>query len=284
MIMAKNPAALWYFNDWENDPELRTCSLAAQGLWKRMLCIAARSPEPGFVLMLGQNCSAANLPSALESTVGHAATTIAPLIDELLAKGAASRDRRGIVYCRRMVRAAAVSQKRSESGKKGADVTNGKDRGNEGLPRQNGGKDDGKPPGKRAASSRLQDSNASTEPSDEGSERTQAREDEHARRRKPRPQPLSADWRPDGAERRYATDRGLDPDAEAESFRDYYIGRAIEWAVWTRAWQGWCRRAVEMRRQPRGNAPIGGREGGGGVVASANRVLAALERSKPVER
>jgi hypothetical protein len=31
------------FNDWDNEPGMKFCSLAAQGLWFKMLGLAARS-------------------------------------------------------------------------------------------------------------------------------------------------------------------------------------------------------------------------------------------------
>lgn len=155
MAGSKNPASLFYWNDWDNAPDLRSCSLAAQGLWMRCLCIAARSPEPGFILVPGQPSGRQDLAAVLSAQVGKPPEMLAPLIDELIASGTASVDRKGRVYCRRMVKAAALSQKRSESGKKGADVTHGKQNGNDDLPQQTGGKSVGKAPDKPPASSRL---------------------------------------------------------------------------------------------------------------------------------
>lgn len=154
-MTAKNPSSTWYFNDWENDEKLRPCSLAAQGLWMRLLCIAARSPEPGIVQIGSQNSSHPHGLTLLASAVGRSPQEIAPLIDELLASGAASRDRKGRVYCRRMVRKAKVSLVRSEAGKKGAAVTNGRITF---IPPE-----PGKPPSKPGGPSRLQDSRSSSQ-------------------------------------------------------------------------------------------------------------------------
>jgi hypothetical protein len=134
--VAKNPSATWYFNDWENDPALKTCSLAAQGLWKRLICIAARSPEHGVVQIESQHSGLPHGLTLIASAVGRPPEEIAPLIDELLSSGTASRDRKGRLFCRKMVRAAALSAKRAVSGKLGADVTNGKRTTKEDLPRQ----------------------------------------------------------------------------------------------------------------------------------------------------
>lgn len=115
----KNPSDVFYWNDWEDDKELRSCQMAAQGMWMRMLCIARRSPEPGFVLIPGRDCARSALPGVLARLVGESPTAVKAWIDDLVASGAASVDERGYIYCRRMVRAAAVSQARAESGRAG---------------------------------------------------------------------------------------------------------------------------------------------------------------------
>jgi len=146
-VSAKNPSSIFYWNDWENDMELKACSLPAQGLWMRLLCIAARSPEPGVVQIGNLSCSLPEGLPRLAAAVGWPLQEIVPLIDELIASGAAGRDRRGRIYSRRMKRDAALAVKRSESGRKGAGVTHGKTKRIEGLPWQKSGKPPGKPPG-----------------------------------------------------------------------------------------------------------------------------------------
>lgn len=148
--MTKNPSTTWYYNDWENDPELKTCSLAAQGLWKRLLCIAARSPEHGVVQIGSQQSGLPDGLALIASVVGRPPEEIAPLIDELISSRAASRDRKGRLYCRRMVRAAGLSPKRAAAGKLGAEATHGNRKRIEPLP--------SKPVGKHPA---LHDSNSS---------------------------------------------------------------------------------------------------------------------------
>ncbi len=142
----KNPSATFYWNDWENDEALKACSLAAQGLWMRLLCIAARSPEHGVVQIGSLTCGLPDGLAQIASAVGRPPQEIAPLIDELLSSGAASLDRKQRIMSRRMVKAVALHKKRSVAGKIGADVTNGKTTGKGGLPRQKSGKPPGKPP------------------------------------------------------------------------------------------------------------------------------------------
>lgn len=147
----KNPSTTFYWNDWENDEAVRACSLAAQGLWMRLLCIAARSPEPGVVQIGSLDCSLPRGLPRIAAAVGRSLEEVAPLIDELMASGAADLDRKKRIVNRRMVRAAALHKKRSEAGTLGAEVTNRKKKRKEDLPQQNGGKPPGKEPANQSA-------------------------------------------------------------------------------------------------------------------------------------
>lgn len=129
-MTAKNPSDTWFYNDWENDEALKACSLAAQGLWMRLLCIAARSPERGVVQIGSLNLSLPDGLAQIALAVGRTREEIAPLIDELVSSGAASLDRKKRIHNRRMVRLAALSAKRSEAGKNGAAARYGKERDN----------------------------------------------------------------------------------------------------------------------------------------------------------
>ena len=44
----------FFWSDWETDPALRLCSLAAQGFWMRMLSIAAAHDPIGYVAVAGR--------------------------------------------------------------------------------------------------------------------------------------------------------------------------------------------------------------------------------------
>lgn len=135
----KNPSTRWYFNDWDGDPNLKACSLAAQGLWMLMLCIAARSPEPGVVQIGNQPLRHPDGLAPLALSIGRPLEEIVPLIDELLRFGVADRDRSGRLKNRRMVRAAELSAKMARNGAKGAAVTHGNRGRKEGLPSKEGG-------------------------------------------------------------------------------------------------------------------------------------------------
>lgn len=105
-----NPWGKFFWNDWETDPSLRLCSLAAQGLWMRLLCLAAKSTKPGYVLVNGRAPSVDDLAVL----VGRPAEELSPLLDELESNGVFSRDRHGVILSRRMVR----DEKRSQEGRK----------------------------------------------------------------------------------------------------------------------------------------------------------------------
>jgi len=141
-----NPSTRWFFNDWDNEPGMRFCSLAAQGLWFKMLGLAARSREYGVVLTGNHPSLRTDLPALLAPSSGETAETIDKLIEDLVIFKVASVDQGGRVINRRMVREAeeeaariALSAARSAAGRKGADVTN-RERQNSGKRQKGGGK------------------------------------------------------------------------------------------------------------------------------------------------
>ena len=124
----KNPSSILYWNDLENDAELKTCSLAAKGLWAvHMLAIAAKSPEPGVVIV-GAHPSilGRDLEVVLARAVGAMPDEVAECLRELVDSGAASVDERGRIINRRMVREAHERAQKSAAGKKGMEARWGK--------------------------------------------------------------------------------------------------------------------------------------------------------------
>lgn len=61
--------------------------------------------------------------------------------------------------------------------------------------------------------------------------------------------PDDEDWTPPGQSHQYALDRGLDPSAELEKFRDYHLARGSAMKDWGAAWRTWCRNAVTYRQR-----------------------------------
>lgn len=116
----------FYWSDWSNDPALRLCSLAAQGLWMRMLCIAAEAEPIGYVVLNGKTLSETDIARLAGADVSEVST----LLNELSGNAVFSRDRNGRIYSRRMVRDAKRSAESRKNGKMGGNPTLGKQKGN----------------------------------------------------------------------------------------------------------------------------------------------------------
>lgn len=108
--MGKKPWMKFYPADWRSDPRLRTCSIAARGLWIEMIAIAHEATPYGHVLIHGKAPDLA----ALSRVVGVGEAECRSLIEELSDNGVFSQTRNGTFYSRRMVR----DEKRSKEGQK----------------------------------------------------------------------------------------------------------------------------------------------------------------------
>lgn len=105
----------FYWSDWESDTALRLCSLAAQGLWMRMLCIAAAHDPIGYVAVAGRGLKETDLARM----TGTSESEVCALLGELERNGVFSRDRQRRIYSRRMlsdVRKSATARKNGRSG------------------------------------------------------------------------------------------------------------------------------------------------------------------------
>ena len=86
------------------------------------------------------------------------------------------------------------------------------------------------------------------------------------------------DWQPDEQDRQFARSHGLDPDAVAPGFRDYWIakpgadGRKLDWPA---TWRNWCRRAAAGRAPGLGR--MGHRQSPNSLIAAARAVAAQIE-------
>lgn len=124
--MASTAWSKFFWSDWSNDPALRLCSLAAQGLWMRMLCVAAESDPRGFVMV---NCSPLD-SNDIARLAGETKATVDELLSELERKGVFSRDRKGCIYSRRMVRDEKTARKNQKNGELGGNPSLRKERRN----------------------------------------------------------------------------------------------------------------------------------------------------------
>lgn len=118
-IMSGTTWTKFYWSDWESDPALRLCSLAAQGLWMRMLCIASAHDPIGYVAVAGRGLD----ETALARMTGCSGSEAADLLGELDRNGVFSRDRTGRIFSRRMVNDAKRAAIARKNGKKGGNPT-----------------------------------------------------------------------------------------------------------------------------------------------------------------
>lgn len=124
-MSSPNRWSKFWWQDWQSDPSLRLVSLAAQGLWMRMLCIAHEAEPYGHVLVSGRSPT----PKELSEIIGRATErAVASALAELERENVFSRTADGTIYCRRMVRDKSASDAGREFGLKGGNpALNGKD-------------------------------------------------------------------------------------------------------------------------------------------------------------
>ena len=113
--------AKFSWDHWENDPALSLCSLAAQGLWMRMLCIAQK--HDGYLLVAGAGPSAEQLSRLVRSTPAE----VEGLLAELESGRVFSRDSKGVIFSRRSVADVKSSRINQQNGKLGGNPTLRKD-------------------------------------------------------------------------------------------------------------------------------------------------------------
>lgn len=111
-----------YIGDWLKD-SVSGCSLAAQGLWMRLLFIMQESEKRGYLLKLNPSKASKQLEPLLEESlarrVGCSLEEYRTLMRELTEAGVPSVTDGGVIYSRRMVRDEEKRLERSESGRKG---------------------------------------------------------------------------------------------------------------------------------------------------------------------
>jgi hypothetical protein len=113
--MPDRPWSKFFWADWESDERLRQCSLAAQGLWMRMLCICAKGEPTGYLAIAGQPLDAEGVARSAGVSTAEAQTLMA----ELEAWGVFSRDRKGRIYSRRMVKEEKKTKTARKNGRQG---------------------------------------------------------------------------------------------------------------------------------------------------------------------
>jgi hypothetical protein len=99
--LPKYPSIQMYPGDWKKDPALRSCSIAARGLWWEMLQSMFECPERG---VLKTGTKPWEIPD-IATDAGIHISSCAVLLEELEMKGVLSRrESDGAIFSRRMVR------------------------------------------------------------------------------------------------------------------------------------------------------------------------------------
>lgn len=113
--MPRRPWSKWYWRDWQSDPKLRVCSLAARGLWAEMLAIMDQAEPRGFLLVNGRRPSFAQLARLVGSTEAEVRT----LYRELNSHDVFSIDDKRRVYSRRVITDLAKEASAIDFGRRG---------------------------------------------------------------------------------------------------------------------------------------------------------------------
>lgn len=113
----KRPSFQFYPADWRKDAALQSCSIAAQGLWINLMCIAHECEPYGHLIINGKPMAAPQIGRL----VGLSAKECQALIDELSDAGVLSFDEEGAIYSRRMVKDEQVRNARAAGGKAGSE-------------------------------------------------------------------------------------------------------------------------------------------------------------------
>jgi hypothetical protein len=110
----------WFWSDWAGDQAVRRLTLAERGLWIDLLALAAVGSPTGYVCdHKGNRLSYEEIARFTNASP----TEVESLIAGIVEKGAASRDRTGRLFNRRMVRQAELSVKRKNAGRSGGKAT-----------------------------------------------------------------------------------------------------------------------------------------------------------------
>lgn len=109
----------FFGSDWCGDQGLRSCSLAARGLWLEMLLVMDRSEPRGSLLLNGKQIDTRRLASI----VGADKRDVETFFRELDDAGVFSRDGDGTVFSRKMRRDEARAERDKANGRGGGNPT-----------------------------------------------------------------------------------------------------------------------------------------------------------------
>lgn len=118
----KRPWVKFFPADWRADPKLRSCCMAARGLWMEMLCLMHEAEPCGYLTLNGKPVT----DRQLASLAGASVKDVCAWLSELEESGVFSRDEDGKIFSRRILR---------DVEKEATDKANGKRGGNPSLKR-----------------------------------------------------------------------------------------------------------------------------------------------------
>lgn len=118
--MKARPSFQFYPADWLRDPGLRSCSLAARGLWIDMLCFMHEAEPYGHLRLNGQDLA---LP-VLARMVGASRREVRVALAELEHAGVFSKNDQGTIFSRRMIRDEELRKRRAQGGIKALENVN----------------------------------------------------------------------------------------------------------------------------------------------------------------
>jgi predicted GIY-YIG superfamily endonuclease len=110
MTPERHPWFKFHTSDWRGDDKLRSCSLAAQGLWINCLAIMHVATPRGYLNLTTKQ---------LALLMGRPMNEVAKALAELEHHGVSSRNEAGWLYSRRMVRDTAKAITLAENGRLG---------------------------------------------------------------------------------------------------------------------------------------------------------------------
>jgi hypothetical protein len=256
-MSTKNPWFKFYPQDWRGDPKLRICSLGARGLWIEMCAVMHESDPYGHLTINDKQITDAQLSAVVGGDVG----TVSTLLNELEDAGVFSRNRKGIIYSRRMVN----DNKKAKTARK-----NGKSGGNPSLSKQR----DISPLDNLPVKPQIPETRSQIK--EDSKESLKKPENKHGTR-------IPNDWRPSAADTEYAAGKGFTDTGDlAEQFFDYWTAESGSKATkrdWSAAWRTWVRNDIKFNGHPAertgGGRPKGGGQEPASVVAAVRKVIDA---------
>lgn len=111
----KRPAFQFYPADWRKDVELRSCSLAARGLWVEIMCIAHECDPYGYLAVNGKPMNA----NQIAAQAGIGPGQCKKLLAELINNGVARQNEEGFIFSKRMVKDERLRNIRASAGRLG---------------------------------------------------------------------------------------------------------------------------------------------------------------------